>query len=34
MAYYAEWKVYLKALECNQLSAAIGSLNLMQQITI
>ena len=27
-------KVYLKALESNQLSAAIGSLNLMHRITI
>ena len=27
-------RVYLKALESNQLSAAIGSLNLMHRITI
>ena len=27
-------KVYLKALESNQLSAEIGSLNLMHRITI
>ena len=36
MAYYITQteRVYLKALESNQLSAAIGSLNLMHRITI
>ena len=34
MAYTQTERVYLKALESNQFSAAIGSLNLMHRITI